>query len=66
LETWYLAVFQKKLVTKLFIFKQKKKLSLNSFILSFGPRVHFQGKKLIFWQKKIRPKTEEFAVAAVL
>jgi hypothetical protein len=26
------------------------------FILSFGPRVHFRGQKLTFWQKKIRQK----------
>jgi hypothetical protein len=55
LGTWYLAVFQKKLGTKLFIFILKK-ISLYSFLLSFGPRVHFRGQKLIFWQKKNPPK----------
>jgi hypothetical protein len=26
------------------------------FILSLGPRVHFRGQKLIFWQKKSKIK----------
>jgi hypothetical protein len=43
LGTWYLAVFQKKLETKLFIFRVKKKIYLFLFLLSFGPRVHFRG-----------------------
>jgi hypothetical protein len=59
LETWYLAVFQKKLGTKLFFFTLKK-ISLYLFLLSFGPRVHFQSKKLIFWQKYLKwPKKEK-------
>jgi hypothetical protein len=45
-----LAVFQKKLGTK--HLDTTKKIWLYCFLLSFGPRVHFQGKKLIFWQKK--------------
>jgi hypothetical protein len=56
LGTWYLAVFQKKIGTKLFILTLKKNMAIFFFLLSFGLRVHFQGKKLIFWQKKIPPK----------
>jgi hypothetical protein len=56
LGTWYLAVFQNKIGTKLFILTLKKKYGYILFLLSFGLRVHFQGKKLIFWQKKIPPK----------
>jgi hypothetical protein len=59
LKTWYLAVFQKKLGTKLFILTLKKKYGYILFLLSFGPRVHFRGKKLIFWQKKIPPKKQK-------
>jgi hypothetical protein len=57
LGTWYLAVFQKKIGTKLFILTLKKKYGYILFLLSFGRRVDFQRKKLIFWQKKkFRPK----------
>jgi hypothetical protein len=49
LGTWYLAVFQKKLGTKLFIFTVKIKFHFIIFLLSFGPRVHFRGQKLTFW-----------------
>jgi hypothetical protein len=49
-----LAVFQKKLGTKRLIFTQKK-LLFYFFLLSFGPKVHFRGQKMTFWQKKIRP-----------
>jgi hypothetical protein len=38
------------------LFHATKKISLYSFLLSFGPRVHFRVKKLTFWQKKIPPK----------
>jgi hypothetical protein len=46
--TWYLAVFQNKLGTKLFIFTLNFFFTLFFFLLSFGPRVHFQGQKLTF------------------
>jgi hypothetical protein len=59
LGTWYLAVFQKKIGSKLFILTLKKKYGYILFLLSFGLRVHFQGKKLIFWQKKIPPKIKK-------
>jgi hypothetical protein len=45
-----------KIGTKLFILTLKKKYGYILFLLSFGLRVHFQGKKLIFWQKKNPPK----------
>jgi hypothetical protein len=48
--------FPKKIRNKTFYFHTKKKISLFSFLLSFGPRVRFQGQQLIFWQKKIPPK----------
>jgi hypothetical protein len=48
LGTWYLAVFQKKLGTKLFIFTIKIKFHFFLVLLSFGPRVHFWGQKLTF------------------
>jgi hypothetical protein len=56
LGTWYLAVFQIKLGTKLFIFTLKKKKLFYYFLLSFGHRVHFRGQKLIFGKKKFHPK----------
>jgi hypothetical protein len=49
LGTWYLGVFQKKLGTKLFIFTVKKKIHINLFLLSFGPRVHFRSQTWTFW-----------------
>jgi hypothetical protein len=58
LGTWYLAVIQKKLGTKLFYFYTKKNTFHYYFILSLGPRVHFRGQKLIFWQKKSPPKNK--------
>jgi hypothetical protein len=48
--------FPKKNRNKTFYFDTKKKYGYILFLLSFGLRVHFQGKKLIFWQKKIPPK----------
>jgi hypothetical protein len=60
LETWYLAVFKKKLGKKLFYFDTTKKISLDCFLLCFGPKVHYQSQKLIFWQKKnSAQKTED-------
>jgi hypothetical protein len=47
--------FPKKLGTKLFIFTLQKKYGFIVFYL-VNYLVHFQGKKLIFWQKKFRPK----------
>jgi hypothetical protein len=44
-----LVVFQKKLVTKLFIFTVNFFFHFIIFLLSFGPRVHFRGQKLTFW-----------------
>jgi hypothetical protein len=49
LGTWYLAVFQKKLGTKLFIFRVKFFFHFIFFLLSFGPRVHLRGQKSTFW-----------------
>jgi hypothetical protein len=46
--------FPKKIRNKTFYFHTKKNILLYRFILSFGPRVHFRGKKLTFWQKKFR------------
>jgi hypothetical protein len=51
--------FPKKIRNKTFYFHTKKKYYFFLFLLSFGPRVHFRGQKLIFWQKKIRPKRED-------
>jgi hypothetical protein len=48
--------FPKKIRNKTFYFYTKKKYHFILFLLSFGPRVHFRGQKLIFWQKKIPPK----------
>jgi hypothetical protein len=45
--------FPKKNRNKTFYFDTKKKYGCILFLLSFGLRVDFQGKKLIFWQKKI-------------
>jgi hypothetical protein len=39
----------KKIRTKTFYFQSKKIISLYSFLLSFGPRVHFRGQKSTFW-----------------
>jgi hypothetical protein len=50
------AGFPKKIRNKTFYFQTKKKLLHYYFILSFGPRVHFRGQKLTFWQKKSPPK----------
>jgi hypothetical protein len=44
--------FSKKNMNITFYLDTTKKIWLYCFLLSFGPRVHFQGKKLIFWQKK--------------
>jgi hypothetical protein len=49
LGTWYLAVFQKKLGTKLFIFRVKNFFHIIFFSLCFGPKVHFRGQKSTFW-----------------
>jgi hypothetical protein len=46
--------FPKKIRNKAFYFDTTKKIWLYCFLLSFGPRVHFQGKKLIFLQKNRR------------
>jgi hypothetical protein len=46
----------KKFRNKTFFFHTTNFFSLYSFILSFGPRVHFRVKKLTFWQKKNQPK----------
>jgi hypothetical protein len=43
-----LAVYQKKLETKFFIFTLKKSFHFILFLLSFGPRVHFRGQRLTF------------------
>jgi hypothetical protein len=48
--------FPKKNRNKTFYFHNKKKYGLYFFLLSFGPRVHFQGKKLNFRQNKSPPK----------
>jgi hypothetical protein len=40
LGTWYLTVFQKKLATKLFIFRVKKKIHFIPFLLSILPGCH--------------------------
>jgi hypothetical protein len=48
--------FPKKIRNKTFYFDTKKKYGYILFLLSFGPRVHFQGKKLIFLTKKNPPK----------
>jgi hypothetical protein len=48
LGAWYLAVFQKKLGTKLFIFTVKIKFHFILFLLSFGPRVHLRSQKSTF------------------
>jgi hypothetical protein len=48
LETWYLAVFQKKLGTKLFIFTVNFFFYFFFFLLGVGLRVHFRGEKLNF------------------
>jgi hypothetical protein len=50
------AGFPKKIRNKTFYFQTKKKILHYYFILSFGPRVHFRGQKLTFWQKKSPPK----------
>jgi hypothetical protein len=50
--------FPKKNRNKTFYFHTKKKYCFYFFLLSFGPRVHFQGKKLNFCQKNRRPKTK--------
>jgi hypothetical protein len=47
--------FPKEIRNKTFFFTLKK-ISLYLFFLSFGPRVHFRSKKLIFWQKYLPPK----------
>jgi hypothetical protein len=48
--------FPKKIRNKTFYFHTKK-IPIYCFLLSFGPRVHFRGKKLTFvGTKKIRPK----------
>jgi hypothetical protein len=51
--------FPKKIRNKTFYFYTKKKYHLFLFLLSFGPRVHFRGQKLTFWQKKIPPKKQK-------
>jgi hypothetical protein len=35
-------------------------------MLSFGPRVHFRGQKLTFWQKKNPPKNRNSKILTTL
>jgi hypothetical protein len=52
--------FPKNIRNKTFYFYNIKKINFFLFLLSFGPRVHFRGQKLTFWQKKkSTQKTED-------